>query len=397
MTIRKLFSKIFLFFCFFIFVSCQNLYFSTFDDSELKSKNTIKTFDHLNEPIVISLPVCDTLTFCGNKDWGSRVKRLGDIVAVLDVETETVYDWIYYQGDHGWSNWRWAEAEIGDGQTVYVMASAGLGQAAVLDPKKNQLSVYKTEAYDYHSSQKCNNQYVPIGVANSKTYDIHLFNAKTGEVNGIFSIPTDSVGYIDFFKCDKKGNFYFTACLEKVFSLYKIDVEDKELVKYPQKFEMYTKIGDELEEQADFYSVGYVSEDYIFINRYPAGYDTHPHKLYLLNKETHKIEKEMYTGAFIYDIQYVDGKYYGISSRWNDDGSHSIFLYELDIEKMTSTKLDLEIIFDFTECIYTRGSRLYFMNSRNTSDIKYIYYDVVTGEVGNEVRVSVKSILASMN
>lgn len=68
-------------------------------------------------------------------------------------------------------------------------------------------------------------------------------------------------------------------------------------------------------------------------------------------------------------------------------------MYELDIENETCTKLDVELVFDMTENVYVRGTKIYFMNSRNTSDIFYTYYDVANGEKGKVVEVSVESIL----
>ena len=74
------------------FASCDNSYMYKLDDSleEIKQKTTIKTFEHLKEPIVIALPVYDNYYLFGNKDKDCRQVHAGDIIAVIDIETDTV-------------------------------------------------------------------------------------------------------------------------------------------------------------------------------------------------------------------------------------------------------------------------------------------------------------------
>ena len=49
--------------------------------------------------------------------------------------------------------------------------------------------------------------------------------------------------------------------------------------------------------------------------------------------------------------------------------------------------------FDMTENVYVRGNRIYFMNSRNISDITFVWYDVPTGEVGPKKRICVSDFI----
>lgn len=379
-------------FLLFTFTSCNNFYFSSFDDSKLISKTSIKTFEHLKEPIVISLPVYDTLYLFGNEKMGSKNKRLGDIIAVIDIETDAVFDWIYYPGEHGWSNWRLTETS--QNPTLYLFHSAGLGELAMLDPTKTSLSISKTNLHDSLWAQRCYGKYAPICTTewSLKKFNVNLFNVETQSIEKTLSVFTDSVGYIGRLRSDSTGNLYFTSALNRVYSLHKIDVNNLTIKTAKQTFDMVSREGDDTEDQFDDFGVEFISDDYIFLKREPLGNYNHPRKMYLIDKNTLETKKiiniKNANEEYFYDIQFINGKYYIISPP-----GKFIYLYELDIENETWRKLNVELIFDMTENVYVRGTKIYFMNSRNPSDIFYTYYDVVSGEQGKVIEISVESIL----
>lgn len=381
----------------FTFISCDGCYQSSFDDSQLRAKNTIKTFDHLNAPIVIALPVYDTLYKFGNTNMDSKKQRLGDIIAVIDIESDTVFDWIYYPGAHGWSIWRLVE--VSENPVRYLMSSVGKKEIAMLDPTKTALSVTKTGLDDNLWALRCYGKYAPICIPTATDFEVNLFNVETEKVDKTVPVPTDSIGYISYLRSDSKGDFYFTACLDKAFSLYKIDTEKLSVSESEKKFDMDTFEKDDKEAQSDDYTVLYVSDDWIFLMRNPLGNDTHARRLYLIDKDTLKIEKTINIDNVrdnpLYRLEFLYGNYYAVSWEWRDGDSIAL-LYKIDIDNMTWEKLDVEIEFDFTENVYSRGTKIYLMNSRNPSDIKYTYYDVSTGETGDVVEVSVQSILDSL-
>ena len=352
-------------FLLFIFTSCNNFYFSSFDDSKLISKISIKTFEHLKEPIVISLPVYDTLYLFGNEKMGSKNKRLGDIIAVIDIETDTVFDWIYYPGE-----------------------------LAMLNPTKTSLSISKTNLHDSLWAQRCYGKYAPICTTelSLKKFNVNLFNVETQSIEKTLSVFTDSVGYIGRLRSDSTGNLYFTSALNRVYSLHKIDVNNLTIKTAKQTFDMVSREGDDTEAQFDDFGVEFISDDYIFLKREPLGNYNHPRKMYLIDKNTLETKKiiniKNANEEYFYDIQFINGKYYIISPP-----GKFIYLYELDIENETWRKLNVELIFDMTENVYVRGTKIYFMNSRNPSDIFYTYYDVASGEQGKVIEVSVESIL----
>lgn len=388
-----------------IFISCDGCYQSSFDDSQLRAKNTIKTFDHLNEPIVIALPVYDTLYMFGNKNMDSRRQRIGDIIAVIDVESGTVFDWIYYPGAHGWSIWRLVE--VSENPVRYLMSSVGKKELAMLDPTKTALSVTKTGLDDNLWAIRCHGKYAPICTAERnndyedfvQNYNVNLFNVETQSVDKTLPALTDTIGYISYLRSDPNGNFYFTTCLDKVFSLYKIDTKNLSINKASKEFNVVSFEDGDTEEQSDEFSVRYVSDKWVFVIRNPFGNYTHSRKLYLVNKDTLEIEDTININNdlddHIYDIQFVNEKYYAICPAWKDN-DRVVHLYEIDIDTKACKKVEKELAFDMTENVYVRGTKIYLMNSRNPSDIKYTYYDVSTGETGDVFGVSVQSILDSL-
>lgn len=71
------------------------MYFPTNKTSHIESEQTIKTFEHLKEPIVITMPVYKNKHLFGNKNFAELLEMLGHIFVVIDIETDSVYDWIY--------------------------------------------------------------------------------------------------------------------------------------------------------------------------------------------------------------------------------------------------------------------------------------------------------------
>ncbi len=281
---------------------------------------------------------------------------------------------------------------------LYLFHSDGLGELAMLDPTKTSLSISKTNLHDSLWAQRCYGKYAPICTTelSLKKFNVNLFNVETQSVEKTLSVFTDSVGYISWLKCDSKGDFYFTSALNRVYSLHKIDVNNLTISTANQTFNMESFEEDDTEAQKDNFCVDFISDDYVFLVRYPLGNYTHKKRIYLIDKKTLEIKKtitaEDAQDDHFYDIQFVNGKYYIISPSWKDYG-RAVYLYELDIENETCTKLDVELVFDMTENVYARGTKIYFMNSRNTSDIFYTYYDVASGEQGKVVEVSVENIL----
>ena len=95
----------------FVSVSCnyETYYRSMTDLKEVRAKTEMKPFEHINDPIVITMPVYETMALFGNPGMGTYQKRAGDMFVVYDWEKNEIHDWLFFEGEHGWSNFRAVE------------------------------------------------------------------------------------------------------------------------------------------------------------------------------------------------------------------------------------------------------------------------------------------------
>ena len=112
------------------------------------------------------------------------------------------------------------------------------------------------------------------------------------------------------------------------------------------------------------------------------------------NNAGYELEKEIKTDFKTFDnlivkITEINGTVYIIVRNWSDKYAY-VDLYkltdELEMEKITpdwygSTIPENEKFkINFTDNIWVRGNRIYFMNSKDTSKVAYRFYDVESGE-----------------
>ena len=67
--------------------------------------------------------------------------------------------------------------------------------------------------------------------------------------------------------------------------------------------------------------------------------------------------------------------------------------FEIDIENR-KVNFCTTLEFDMTETVYTRGSRIYLLNSRDLSVFKCNYYDTETGQNGIEFSISLDEVIS---
>ncbi len=381
------------------FVSCDNSYMYKRDTSldEIKQKTTIKTFEHLKEPIVIALPVYDNYYLFGDKNNDCRQIRAGDIIAVIDIETDTVYDWVFFPGEHGWSIWRLVEA--GNNPTRYLMSSVGTGSVASLDPRKTELTITKTGIYDNFWNYKAYGTKVPLCYitrdVENNVWDYHtqLFDSATNTLSQKdLSVQTSEVGSIDFMRSSPEGNIWISyPHKDGNVKLQYFDIENESINNIDAMFNSNSDM--------DSYKICFVSEKDVFVSYHiRTGVDLTG--LYIVDKNTEKKEKvsgieESGDIRYVYDVQEVNDSFYAIvPNQMNPDLEQGSHIFRIDMDTK-SAKEEFFTTFDLTENTYVRGNRIYFMCSRNTSDIRYTYYDTVAKEQGPITRVSAEQIIES--
>ena len=380
-------------------VSCDNSYMYKLDDSleEIKQKTSIKTFEHLKEPIVIALPVYDNYYLFGNKNKDCRQVRAGDIIAVIDIETDTVYDWVFFPGDHGWSIWRLVEA--GSNPTRYLMSSVGTESVATLDPSKTELTITKTGIHDNLWCYKAYGTKVPLCYitrdVENNVWDYHtqLFDSATNTLSEKdLCVQTSEAGSIYYMRSDFDGNIWISyPHKDGTVKLQCFDIINESIKNIDVFFNSNS--------DHDTYNICFVSEEEIFVS-YHIRTGAVLTGLYIVEKNTGKKEKVFGIEGdgdiqYVYDVQKVNGNYYAIVPNVIDpnleQGSH---IYKIDMNTK-SAKEEFFTTFDMTENTYVRGNRIYFMCSRDTADITYTYYDTEKKEQGPITRISAEQIIES--
>ena len=378
--------------------SCTWMYMDSDDTAHIEAKRSIRPFSHLKEPIVVTMPVYSNRHLFGNKSWDSMQDQKGDIFVVIDLATDTVWDWIFFPGKHGWTNWRCVEA--GSNPTLYCSAGMGSGLVGCLDPTKTTLDVYNAGTKDVVRSYSTPGDHIIIPddyydqEAQTLVYRINSFNVKTGRMEGSVEVPTDSIGFFDHPQADQDGNYWFAYPYKGINCVRMYNVSSNTLGDIVANLP-YSKEG-------DFYSchVQYANDKNIIGCYCKTGAEPDLNQqLFHLDKQQDwkltfiSIPDELDSISYLYETVKINGKYYGIHpNEIREDYIPQVHLSEIDLEKKEIRKI-ATVDIDMTETVYVRGSRLYLMKSRNISDIYYTYYDFSTGKTGRMVNIKYEDVV----
>lgn len=386
-----------------ILTSCEMMYFSTNKTSHIEAKQTIKTFDHLKEPIVITMPVYKRKNLFGNKNLSEQLKMLGHIFVVIDIETDSVYDWIYFPCEY-YTNWRCSE--IGTNPTIYCSAGAYGGPIGCLNPTKTTLDIYEDVDFDmgimneiatgreiilpkfYYSEEE---EHV---VLEMNIFDIGTQTFKKPEN----VLLTNGIGYMSAPYPDNEGKFWFLhTTYEDINQLRYLDIEEVVISDVLAEFPYH--IG----EKKYVNNVDYVDNKYIYVLHSQLGTEVAKEEnVYIFDKYDLSAESMCLSvpdeldmkGYYLYKISNINGKVYGIFP--GEEGQkQTVRFAEINIDEKAIKSLDVVMDFDLTETIYPRGNRLYLMNSRNISNVFYTYYDFETGEIGEIINIKYEDIIAN--
>ena len=379
-----------------LLASCDTSFMYKSDGSleKLKQKTTIQTFDHLKEPIVIAMPVYDYLYLFGNKNGSFRMERLGDIIAVIDIESDTVYDWVFFPGNHGWSIWRLVEA--GSNPTKYLMSSAGTGTVASLNPRETALTLTYTGIYDnFWLYKTCGTKIPQCYVSDYSTgspwgYHTQLFDSRTNTLSQTdLCVWSSDISSIGFMRADADGNIWISYLKDNKIYIQQFDAETETVRPALGTFDT--------REEKDMYHIVCASEKYIFVSA-QIRRDIRESRLYVMDRTTgEKTEITALTAdwdtRYVCDVLEVNGAFYAVQACLGV-GESGENLYRIDADTLAVENEYYHLPFDMTDNVYVRGDRMYFMRSRNPSDITYTYYDTVTKKQGPVIRVSAEQIIA---
>ncbi len=374
--------------------SCGGFYYGDGNaNAHVRAKKSMESFSHLNEPIVITMPVWNYEWLFGNRNTSPRVVREGDIFVVYDWETEKVHDWAFFGGDHGLSNWR--AVEMGN-PVKYYDAGRTSQRIGCLDPADGKISVYTNPLQgtfsNLNNNMKVKSDYGIIRTYSysdgQKIFNINAFSTRDNKVNGTgmsiaatvgTTVPATSIP-------DEDGDYWYGYIRDGKSWAAKIDLKNNVKTEYV----ICSSNNDD-----DAFRVELVWKGVVFLadsvgDAYGKLLIKHKDNMDLPVEYVDMPKVERKEGTFVaHGMVLSDEPYFLLMT--DEIGVNVLYKYDMATKTFAFEK---KIDFDLTETIYTRGSRLYMINSRRIENFKCTYYDVATKEMGNVKNISYDEIVS---
>ncbi|MBR1639156.1 MAG: hypothetical protein IJ688_07205 [Treponema sp.] len=159
---------------------------------KLSARTSMKSFDTLKNPLVFTLPVNKKLYLFGNtKDEYPIYETTGNIFAVYDTESNSIYDWAFFEGRNSSSSWKmsdWCKEEryytsvFQDGGFYYndYKNPCHYYRMVLLDKTSGKISVKsnKFTEYSYNNTDKffCHSDYDYLFDSDEEEKYLYKFN-----------------------------------------------------------------------------------------------------------------------------------------------------------------------------------------------------------------------------
>ena len=376
----------------------------------LSSKTEMKPFDHLENPLVFTMPVRKELFLFGNtSDEYPIHETVGGIYVVYDTTTESVYDWAFCEG----RNFTYGNnycAPVANGLFYAEVFQDGtldetgrwFNRLVRLDTTTGKIAAYKISSfpffdYDasinkYYISLKDDAHYGPDGnTFINSDYTITLRDTTSLEDKS-FSFTVDAQ-YISY---NYNDTMYIICTMGENTYLKRLSDDGNSLINL-------LDLGKN--EAGMQYNILDISENYVFINKYlyssendTNNWDFQKKLIYnisqpekppveITNENTNnKVKKYEYGTNFVYK-----NKYYLLQTGYTSD--YKIILYQSDIENIIFEK-----IVEIDETLYQFkkiGSKIYFWYE-NSNDIPIYYLDLDTLEFKKSGVISKSQMLEDL-
>lgn len=405
---KKSFVLLHLFLLLNVLSSCV---FEDEDISHITKKNSIKNFEALNNPIVVTMPVSH---YTKNGKIKHEIKD-GDIFVVIDWESDKVFDWIYSPDPYGSTISRCVELSNAVGTKRYFSSSEKSGLANCIENKSTKVFSYNTNRKGLFLNSRSVGGVKTI-LSNTffgekNIFCGFIFNGFTGNVDDKkIEIETTSSN-LQRLVADESGNLWTILPNNENDVLYKIDAnscEYKEIVKLDNQNFAEDIFGEEHEE--DVHNVIAVNNGIVFIERTqygPGNHEIHKPKIFIVDSNSSNPYENMKTISvpdeiknfpyYLYDGVIYKGNLYvaaplsiGFEGITDDD---NLCIIKFDIENESSTLFGVPLKFRYNQNIWLRKNRLYLMNSWNPQKISYTYIDLDTGIQGKVVKMDFDNIV----
>jgi len=359
--------KLFLIFILFEFISCIPYW----DDGKVTGKTTIKNFEHLNDPLVIIADVTWEKTFLGLPCLDGVPYNRGNVFVVIDWETNTIFDWVYYPSNPGSVMKR--AIELGTSPKKYYSSSYG-GVVGCISPDSNKVTIYDTsDVYSYIDPcfLKGNTAIIWDYYGNYPNTTCYFFDAKQGKLlEDKFLIDADV--NIDHPLENDNGDLWirFEDNTSHNTHVGKIDVTNKNYKEFLE-FKGYgtdTILG---EKKGSLYMSGVISKKNNLFSLFKYNLQTGE---LLVRKDISisDIDRGFFSNAYFYKEQFYV-ICFAMSSITN---YYCVYVYQINTDTLEVERISDRIDIWATENKWLRGSRIYFMYGNDS----YTYFDLDTWE-----------------
>lgn len=380
----------------FFFESCKNcvdtmssiLFWPEEVDKNITQKTRMKPFSNLEDPIVVAMPLYEDYNFLGIGNWNTKSVQIGNVLVVFDSKTESVYDWAFTKGARGWNDYQMLS--VNDNWWI----SGENGEAAKLNPKTGEISVYK---HDIESHIQCQIAYGKNFVlAPSRSYDpekrksifrYYLFNTDSFEIEKIsweVESDDDSIGGLSG---DFNGNFWLCRNFDgnqTLCNLFQDKIVKKEIV---------------YDEKQHTFEVKLINDNYVFIiaYKYYNDEDSSYPRMYIYDKSSSEIQMVDISDVSlsnynIYEGVEVNGNVFFICL--SEEFGESLKIAEFDSENRKLKLLDPVLEHNFTGWPYKCGSRIYMLDWWNMQELKYEWYDTEKGIFSSPKVIKLEDIIS---
>ena len=365
---KKNIQPLYLILVLFLFTSCL----PSWDNGKVTGKTNIKNFEHLNDPFVILADVTWPKTFLGIPGLGWDYYNKGNVFIVIDWETNTIFDWVYYPSTPG-SVLKRAVALGSSSKKYYSSSSEGV--VGCISPDSNKVTIYDTSKVDGYLEPCFLKGKTAILWDDSENVPLttcRFFDSEKGEIlKDSFTLyagpnitrPIESAN----------GNLWisYTGRKDYLTHVGKIKIKDKSY-----------------EELMSFKGCG--SEDILaeengFLYMCDSGNNEEYDSLYKIDSSTGDLilKKDIYvddkvdnfghfSGCFIYKSNmYV--VHFGNSI---ETDNFAVWVYQINTDTLEVERISDRIDIWATENKWLRGSRIYFMYGNDS----YTYFDLDTWE-----------------
>lgn len=258
----------------FLFISCDFLYGTLEDISSVTNKTTYKSFSHLNNPIVISMPVHSTRYLFKNKNNNSKREKIGDIFVIIDWKTNEIFDWVFY-GNSSASVWD-RPVEACQNPIRYFNSVVDKNQIIELNP--NCTTVTPIPVSNVGLFYNCNtpgdycviDSYGWNNNTDSEEINFRLFDCeKQTFSSNKFSQPVNCSSYISMLIPDNIGDLWFSYLFDGYAYVSKLCCSSEELITLDLRFPC--KKNTEESKYEFSCSVLYACDSYVLLSKFQLG------------------------------------------------------------------------------------------------------------------------------